>query len=125
MQTSLGEAPLVTAYRELHALSGQQLETLASEDLETFQRLGEAREALFARLQSLEPDVSGLPDEVRAIIQTLIPAILRQDQLIEIRLNELSSRTRGELSTLQNGLTALQAYASQSHREAIFIDRNS
>jgi hypothetical protein len=119
------EAPLVAAYRELHALSARQLDALAGEDLDTFWLISQERDGAFAHLRGLEASVPELSDEDKTTIQALIPAILRQDQRLEIRLNELSERTRGEISQVHTGITALHAYASQSIREAYFIDRNS
>jgi hypothetical protein len=116
---------LLAAYHSLARLAEAQLQALEGEDMDTFWRLTDEREAVFATLKGLEPEAAGLAEAQRKVIAQLIPAVLSCDQRIESHLGRLSSQTQAELAKLQTGMTALNSYAVGREREAFFIDRPS
>jgi len=125
MATGLHAATLRAAYEGLAALSAAQLSAVSSHELPHYWQLSAERERLFAQLQSLEGQLASLGSDDRAAIARLIPQILEQDATIEQHLDAFVSRSNQELGTLRTGLRALNAYAIQTEREAMFIDRNS
>ncbi|HEY9724430.1 MAG TPA: flagellar protein FliT [Oscillatoriaceae cyanobacterium] len=125
MASGLHAATLRAAYEGLAALSAAQLTAVSTNELARYWQLSAERERLFAQLQSLESQLAGLGADDRAAIARLIPQILEQDAAIEKHLDTFVSRSNQELGTLRTGLRALNAYAIQTEREAMFIDRNS
>lgn len=125
MTSGLHAATLRAAYEGLAALSQAQLEAVERGDVARYWELSAERERLFQQLQGLEGQLASLAEADRAAIAQLIPRILQQDAALERHIDAFVARSNQELGTLRTGLKALNAYAIQTQREAMFIDRNS
>ena len=116
---------LLAAYRAVARLADEQLLALEAEDLDAFWRLSDERDAAFSQLQALEPQARSLKAADKQAIATVILDVLKTDERIESHLARFSDEARAELTKLQTGLNALNSYAVERQREALFIDRPS
>ncbi len=118
-------ATLVRAYEALLDLGEQQQAALEAADIEAYMGLLERREVAFQELVGLEPTAATLAADDRSAIQALIPRILAVDEALEVLLVHSAEATQHELNTLQQGLTALHSYVTETESPSYFIDRPS
>lgn len=116
---------LPTLYRSLRELARRQLDSLAADDLEGLNEAGEARERLFTLIVERGAELKALDDARSAEIRDLVKQILADDAKITELATRAASAAREELGKIQQGMNALNAYASEALPQSYFIDRSS
>lgn len=118
------EAPLTILYARLHEAARRQLDALAADDMDGFEIVTALREQAFKDLLARDGELATLDDARLTEIRALISEILETDRELEHMVLLAAARTKEEISTVQQGLNALHAYAVEGPNASYFIDRN-
>ena len=112
-------------YRSLREAARRQLDTLAAEELEAFERASEERERVFELVRSREAEMATLDDARLAEIRDTIRQILADDAKITELATRAAAQAQEELARVTQGMGALHAYANEAFPQSYFVDRSS
>lgn len=113
---------LVAAYARLEMAAEAQREALEGADWEEFEATSELRNQAFESVVALEQMAAGLNPVAQARAKAHIDRIATIDRRLESLLAALAAATSSELSKLNQGIHALQAYADDPANTARFLD---
>lgn len=116
-------ATLRDAYEALLGIAMRQRAALEAEDFDAFEQAGLEREIAFEAVQRQAS--AALDGTEKAEVAALIRRVLEADDALEALMEQKRAAATSELSTLQNGLSALQSYLPVGNGSAYFIDQSS
>lgn len=113
---------LLKAYARLDWAAEAQLAALEEADWEGFEANSLLRNEAFEALVALEGHKGELGEEGEAAARAHIAHIAQLDRQLEQVLAALAAATSSEMSKLQQGIHALQAYTENPEHIARFLD---
>lgn len=112
-------------YHALREAARRQLDLLAAEDFEAFSEASVVRERAFEAVRARAGDLATMDEARLAEIHSTIRQILADDAKTSELAARQSAQAQEELGLVQQGMSALNAYASEAFPQSYFIDRSS